>query len=501
MIRLYSGIPVDGSHRLVGTPSEFSTAFSINLSYTINDAGKFLQPNASSVVTPFFADFKAVNVIESVVTFSDAPADYTFFRVTGYQFEGINNIRFFVVVEPFLTYSPTVNGLICQSSRQDEIDSVLSRDIVLPLSVKPKRVDPILSSLTPASANKYRLLICLSFPTGIGIMESQETTYSTAFSWALAVMMRNHLKDITSAEEKTYKVLHVYLLPSEFAFDVYYNPESIVPYPLGKWQVVSSGGGIIDAAEYVPVSEQFKSVEKTINITSAQFAVEVGTPSTRIALPDYRASGNLAYTIKFVLSCEQALVCRMFAGGYSTEIQRDFELDLIYSEQSQYNAFQRQSDELRQAGRIATGAVSTVSSALAGNAMGVVSGIVKVGDDIAGIYANELQREKQVAVSTEQAGNLTENINTTGGVGVYYYEQSDLVNYNTIERERFIFGKIFENVINVQNYNFSYEIAGVKSIFFVKFLVINNITGYNIPAPYYDDIKNLLLQGIYVKRY
>lgn len=504
MLRFYKDLGIDGDHRLVGTPSDFSTVFSSNIVETINDAGKFLQPNAKEVVTPYFTDFKSVSIVESVVNFTDQTSDYTFFRVTGYEFLGIYNIKFYIVVDPFLTFNISVTGLIYQTGNYEKYKDIYEMPVVHGNSVKKKSITPVAGYDTGDSAYRYRAYACLSTndpdpnvtDKSFLIIRTPKLSQFYANEWAVNLAMNNAIKRrvISTVTDYTYEVLHIYLLPAEIDFGEVSGQEYSIDNFANIWHPI-----------------RYTNAEKdySISLTKSQYNAEIGTLTKRIKLPDYRLFEPLISTISDVEfpvrvegTFEYGLTLRLYANNQSIEITSDFEKDLEYSPEAQYEVFKAASQNIRTGAKLAVAGVSVISSAVAQNYMGAISGAVNIGADIANIWANKIERDKQVGIVEEKQGNCFENLSRTMGIGLFYDNENDLENLFDVQSANFLYGYIPINLItaNAEDFTKPASLIG-NDFFYYKFNFIVDISGGNIPADYNAEIRNDLLRGVFIKHY
>lgn len=485
MIRIYKNINIDGEHRLVGTPSNFSTAFSSNKIYETNDVGKFVQPNAREIIVPYFAEFKSASVIESVVSFTNASPDYTFFRVTGYEFSGINNIKYYIVVDPFLTFHITVSGLLFQTSDKYKYDGKFASPAIGGQCVDKKHNYSILSM-------RFYVLAFLDTNSGSKAFRTLTDSFYTTYQRAERIARNNKL--ISGSDEITYTTAHIYLIPTELDLD--YNAQI--------WTVDESGSPNF----YLVGAEQFVTYTRNIIVPKEEYNVFVGTVSKKIKVPDYRLmysfsgqDADVSFPVKIQLSTELNAVIRLYIAGENIEIQDDFEVDLVFSQQSQYEVFKRMSDNIRLGTKIGVGTVSAISAAAGNNYMAAISGVVNVGQDIANIWANEIERNKQVAITEEKTGNVVENYFVAGGVGVFYNLNTELENKADVDAANDLYGYIPLNLINCTDDPLASPIASSGTYIYYRFSQITDISNGNIPLEYIEEIKSELLRGVFIMHY
>lgn len=504
MIRIYKNINIDGEHRLVGTPSKFSTAFSSNKIYETNDVGKFVQPNAREIIVPYFAEFKSASVIESVVSFTNASPDYTFFRVTGYEFSGINNIKYYIVVDPFLTFNITVTGLIYQTGNFEKYKDIYEMPVVHGNSIKKKSITPVAGYDTADNAYRYRAYACLSTndpnpnvtDKGFLIIRTPKLSLFSANEWAVNLAMNNAIKRrvISTVTDYTYEVLHIYILPVEIDFDGISGQEYSIDNFVNIWYPI-----------------RYTNAEKdySISLTRLQYNAEIGTLSKRIKLPDYRrfellnsTINDVEFPVRIEGTFEYGLTLRLYANNQNIEITSDFEKDLEYSPEAQYEVFKAASQNIRTGAKLAVGGVSVISSAIAQNYMGAISGAVNIGQDIANIWANKIERDKQVGIVEEKQGNCFENLSRTMGIGLFYDNENDLENLSDVQSASFLYGYIPVNLIGANAEDFAKPASFIgRGYFYYKFNFIEDISNGNIPLEYIEEIKSDLLRGVFIMHY
>ena len=494
MIRIYKNINTDGEHRLVGTPSNFSAAFSSNKIYETNDVGKFVQPNAREIIVPYFAEFKSASIIESVVTFTNNQNDYTFFRVTGYEFSGINNIKYYIVVDPFLTFNITVSGLLYQTSDKYKYAGKFASPAVGGQCIDKKHIYPIAGYDAQSGSYKQYFIAILDTQEGIKTCRCVADTQYNSNLIANILSENNVLKNVAVPSiQYQYTVLHIYLLP--FDWDMGIN--LLDPFTIGNTTAV-----VYDIT--------LRKYEKDyiIPVNKQQYNAEVGTITKRIKLPDYRTfysfSGSAPdpqFPINIQLQIEYNLTIRLYVAGASILITDDFEKDLTYSPQSQYEVFKKTSENIRLGTRLAVSGASVVSSVIAQNYMGAVSGAVHIGQDVANIWANKLERDKQVWTIDEKQGNCFENLNETYGIALFYNLDTELENKTDVDNANNLYGYIPLNLIECTDDPLASPIAPTGTYIYYRFSLITDISDGNIPLDYIEEIKNDLLRGVFIMHY
>lgn len=494
MIRIYKNINIDGEHRLVGTPSNFSTAFSSNKIYETNDVGKFVQPNAREIIVPYFAEFKSASVIESVVSFTNASPDYTFFRVTGYEFSGINNIKYYIVVDPFLTFDITVSGLLYQTSDAYKYSGIYASPAVGGQCVDKKHINPIAGYDSLSQRYKEYFIAFLNTNEGVKTCRCKTDSPFMANTIANILAANNELKNVAVPSiVYQYTVMHIYLLPYDWDLGI----DTSDPFTIGNTTV-----------EVYDVTLGKYEKNYSISLEKNKYNAEVGTITKRIKLPDYRLfysftglDADPSFPVTVNLQIEYNLTIRLYVAGASILITDDFEKDLTYSPQSQYEVFKKTSENIRLGTRLAVSGASVVSSAIAQNYMGVVSGAVHIGQDVANIWANKLERDKQVWTIDEKQGNCFENLNKTHGIALFYNLVTELENKKDVDDANALYGYIPLNLITCTDDPLASPIAPSGTYIYYKFSQITDISDGNIPLDYIEEIKSDLLRGVFIMHY
>lgn len=500
MIRLYAISNFDDEHKIIGNAADFATFFTLSKIYEMSDVGKFLQPTATELITPFFPNFRGVNVIESVIRTIDENENvtnfYYFYRVNSVEFSGINNLKFFIELDPFMTFYPKVTGYLTQSNNFSLYGNGI--EVSLPVAAKPKNILTYNSNyLTGFSRDFWRVLVIVKTNAEVIPLVSISTFNSAALAYTSLttdILLRNTANTVQQAGV-AYEVVRAYIIPASFADSMMITPK------LGIW----SFGEQFNKDYNQFVSSSIKTILLTVDLRTYS-DMYLGTQFARLKLPDYRkidstqARKTNYYNFVLHVSCETELLANIFVNGENVNIAPCYDVDLIYSPQSQYNTFNRLSDTIKNVGGIGATVLGTAGAAISQNYVATVSGIYTAGRQIAGLVADEIERSKKPVEVVEKAGNLAETA-AYGNLNVFFAAESDIENKSNVDDIISKYGYIFKNYMSMTNYKFDND----KNEHYYKFSDIfeikDDLTASPVLAKYYGIIRERLLTGVFIRNF